>query len=57
MKSIVGKPVLIDKLDAELVPKVVEAIVADNERAKKAKEARRARKKAKRKAPPAVDAD
>ena len=46
MKNLVGKPVLMDKLDAELVPKVVEAIIADNERAKKARESRRSRKAA-----------
>lgn len=44
MKKLVGKPVLLDKLDAELVPKVVDAIIADNERAKKARDDKRRRK-------------
>jgi hypothetical protein len=45
MKGLIGRPVLIDKMDSELVPKVVQAIIDDNERAKKARERRRERKR------------
>jgi hypothetical protein len=43
--GLVGSPVLIDHMNAELVPKLVQAIIDDNERAKRAKERARAKKK------------
>lgn len=45
MKGLIGRPILLEKMDAELVPKVVQAIIDDNERAKRAKEKRRRRRK------------
>lgn len=41
MKGLIGRPILVDKMDAELVPKVVKAIIDDNERAKEARRRRR----------------
>jgi len=43
--AIMGKPLLIDKLDAELAPKISEAIIKDNERARKARAKRAKRAK------------
>lgn len=43
--SIVGKSVIIDAMDAELAPKISEAIIKDNERARKARDKRKKRKK------------
>ena len=45
MQGLIGRPVLLDAMDAELVPKVVQAIIDDNERARKAKRERRERKR------------
>ncbi|MEQ9318077.1 MAG: hypothetical protein RIF41_02920 [Polyangiaceae bacterium] len=44
MKGLIGRPILVDKMDAELVPKVVQAIIDDNERARRARERRRRRR-------------
>ena len=52
MKGLIGRPILIEKMDAELVPNVVQAIIDDNERAKRAREERRRRK---RRGRPAAD--
>ena len=46
MKDVVGKPVLVDKLKPELGGKIVQAIIDDNERAKRAKEDKRKRAEA-----------
>jgi hypothetical protein len=43
--SITAKPILIDKLNSELAPKIVEAIIKDNARAKKAREAKKKKKR------------
>ncbi|MEZ4441710.1 MAG: hypothetical protein R3B72_21595 [Polyangiaceae bacterium] len=47
--GIVGEPVLLDKMDAKLVGKVVQAIIDDNQRAKKAREERQKARAEKRK--------
>lgn len=47
MRDLIGQPILLDKMDSELVPKVVQAIIDDNERANKAREKRRERRRAK----------
>ena len=43
--SLLGKLLLIDKMDAELAPKISEALIKDNERARKARKKRKKRKK------------
>ncbi len=43
--SIVGKSVMIDAMNPELAPKISEAIIKDNERARKARDKRKKRKK------------
>lgn len=43
MKDVVGKPKLADKLKPELGGKIVEAIIDDNERVRRAKEDKRKR--------------
>jgi predicted exporter len=48
--AIVGKPVLIDQMNAELGARIVALISADTERAQKRKAQRRAQKEAQRKA-------
>ncbi len=47
MDGLIGKPVLLDKLDATLAAKISTWIAKDNQRALDAKARRRARKKAK----------
>ena len=47
--SIVGKSILIDHMDAELAPKISEAIIKDNERARKAREKREKERRKRRK--------
>jgi len=44
-KRLVGKPIVIDKLDGEAGAKVVEWIIDDNERAKAAREKKKRKKK------------
>jgi hypothetical protein len=53
MNGITGKPVLLDKLDAEAAANLVGALIDDNERVRKAKKkaAKKKRKRAKKKLP------
>lgn len=46
--SLTGKPVLLDRMNPELAPRLVELIIEDNERAQKQKAERRAKKAEKR---------
>jgi hypothetical protein len=48
MNGIIGKPVLMDKLDAEAASKLVSAMIDDNERARKAKKAKKKKKRSKK---------
>lgn len=52
MHRIVGKPVLLDKLDAELAAKISSWIGRDNQRALAKKRARAAEKRANKRAQP-----